>query len=131
MLADTRHVTGCLPRNRCPNPPCLPSEPVVLFGRYVDNVCIGVVGIEDNSQLFHSLTRFLEVFLNTVYGIPMKWEPVGNVTNWYVAKLITQPEFAILLKGVSYQHSAKDPPCLISNCGIDGLIVSLQRRRES
>ena len=110
MLADTRHLTGCLTPDQCPNPPSLPSEPVVLFGRYVDNVYTGVVGIQDNSQLFHSLTRFLEVFLNAVYGIPMKWKPVSSVNDWCEARLITEPEFAILWKGVSYQHPATDSP---------------------
>ena len=52
---------------------------------------------------------FIEGLLSVVYETPMKWERFGTVTDWCEGRLITQPEFALLLKGVTYQHPVA--PC--------------------
>ena len=54
------------------------STPVVIMSRYRDNVYFAMVGI---SPLLEAPILFLiEKLTEVLYGIPLQWEPHGQVT---------------------------------------------------
>ena len=89
---------------------------MVLLGQCVDNVYVGILWLHDDSTELPSLLLFLEVFLNAVYNMPMKWGKHGTTPNWCEGCPVTQPEFALPLKGVCYQHTAA--PCPIPDLSV-------------
>ena len=47
---------------------------------------------------------------DVVYDVPLKWEDRGAQVDWCEAMLVTQPEMAMLMKGVTFQHPSKVNP---------------------
>ena len=87
------------------------SQPVVIMSRYRDNMYIALVGI---SPCFAApLTFIIEQMTSIIYGIPLKWEPHGDVTTWGEAAVILAHrtnvyvhDFALHRKGVVHDLSA-------------------------
>ena len=87
------------------------SQPVVFMSRYRDGIYIALVGI---SPYFAAPLAFIiEQMTTIVYGIPLKWEPHGDVTTWGEAAVILahrtnvyMHDFALHRKGVVHDLSA-------------------------
>ena len=67
----------------------------------MDNAYIGLVAIP--THMCDVVVQFVEVFLDNLYNIPMKWEPHGPVTDWNECRIVTDPELPLLMKGIAFQ----------------------------
>ena len=58
-----------------------------------------------------SVRHLLEVFLNCLYRIPLKWEPKGPVFAWCRSHILCGPHrgIGLLRKGVTWDLMAKGP----------------------
>ena len=108
MLADIRYLGGCLPatEHTCAHT----HKPTVLMARFVDNVYLGVTGMNENLQALPSVLLFAQVLLDVVYDVQLKWEKSGTEVDWCEAGLVTQPAVALLMKGVAFQHPSSQNP---------------------
>ena len=105
MLAETTFPKSCLPD------PALVTQagPTVLLSRFMDNNYIGYVDFS-SADACQQVVQFTQVFLDTLYNIPMKWEPSGPVNDWCESRVVTSPELALLMKGVTFQPPDTDSP---------------------
>ena len=106
MWNETRYMSGCLPENPPPAPSCS-GKPVILLSRFMDNVYVAFCGIPP--ALFEACATFVRLFLDTLYQIPMKWEPHGPMNGWCECRVVTHPEPALLMKGVTFQPRCSQP----------------------
>ena len=91
------------------------SQPVVIMSRYRDNIYVALVGI---SPCFAApLTFIIEQMTSIIYGIPLKWEPHGDVTTRGEAAVTLAHrsnayvhDFALHRKGVVHDLDAEWVP---------------------
>ena len=86
---------GCILRETEVQHPASDSL-AILLTRYMDN---NYVALLDVPHQLHDVVRFfLCRFQSTIYDIPMKWEPEGDIVSWCEAPLTTSG--MLVLKGV-------------------------------
>ena len=102
-------VQAVLPDIVQPRSPAVAPFPYVLMARLKDNVYILCVDIPD--RYVPSVRRLLEVFLDCLYCIPLKWEPEGPVVAWCCSHILCGPHrgIGLLRKGVTWDLMAKGP----------------------
>ena len=104
MLAET------FSESWLPDPaPAAPAGPTVLLSRFMDNNYIGYVNFS-SADACQQIVQFTQVFLDALYNIPMKWEPSGPVNDSCESRVVTSPELALLMKGVTFQPPHTDSP---------------------
>ena len=112
MLADTKFPNGCLPLPGDTNAPA--HMPAILFARFVDNMYMGVTGMAGHVHALPATMSFLRLNLETLfhvlYDVPLKLEESGLQVDRCEARLVIQPEMALLMKGVTAQHPSKVNP---------------------
>ena len=84
--------------------------PAIPLARFVDNIYMGVTGVAQHSKPLSATVLFIETLLDIVYDVPLKWEKSGAQVDWCEARLVTQPEVALLMKGVTFQHPSTVHP---------------------
>ena len=85
------------------------TEGYLVMGRYVDNIYISAVDIPP--RLRPTLEAFLELFLTTLYQLPLKWEPSPEArVSWLEASIHTDSQATshLTMKGVSLQPLSGD-----------------------
>ena len=102
-------VQAVLPDIVQPRSPAVAPFPYGLMARLKDNVYILCVVIPD--RYVPSVRRLLEVFLDCLYRIPLKWEPEGPVVAWCCPHILCGPHrgIGLLRKGVTWDLMAKGP----------------------
>ena len=81
-----------------PEPP-VSAQPGVLFSRFRDNIYIIFMNI--CPALFPKVREAVMVFLNCLYGIPLKWEPTSVCATWGECAWRVLPlGFSLTRKGV-------------------------------
>ena len=108
VLADTKYPNGCLLLAHDTHTPA--HMLAILFARFVDNIYMGNTDMARHTHALPAALSFLETFFDVVYDVPLKWEDSGAQVDWCEAKLVTQPEVALQMKGVTFQHPSKMNP---------------------
>ena len=78
MWSETRYMNGCLPDNP-PPPPYYSEKPVIRTCGFMDHVYDAFCGIPQ--AWLEAFIMFLCIFPDTLYHIPMKWEPYGPMND--------------------------------------------------
>ena len=100
MWTETRYMQGCLHGVPPPNP-ARTQAPVILLGRFMDSVYVAFCGVPQ--PVFDEFATFIRIFLDTLYQIPMKWEPHGSVNDWCGCRIVTDPDLTLLMKGIHFK----------------------------
>ena len=95
-LCSAEHVDG------------LSSEPMVLFGRYRDNIYLSYMNIASEHEPM--VDKAISVLLGTLYGINLKWEPHTNMVTWGEGRLGILPSGEVLLLRKGCTLSLQAPP---------------------
>ena len=64
----------------------------------MDNAYLTLCNVPTHTH--HKLKKFLEILHQTVYNIKMKWETTGVHTEWRDARLSSEPQLDLTVKGV-------------------------------
>ena len=70
--------------------------------RYMDNAYIALCNVLVHTQTW--LRKFVETLHEIVYNTKMKWRPTAVHTDWCDARLFSEPNVNITLKGVPFRN---------------------------